>query len=154
MGLTQATTAAPRATDGRTRAQRLRGPVLTAAGLVAAVGFIRVVDPNEPGHYPMCPTLALLGIDCPGCGGLRATHALAHGDVAMALDHNALFVVLVPLVVALWTAWTYRAWTGVRAPRTAWRDTVARAGPIVLLIVAMGFAVVRNFVPYLGSGAG
>lgn len=130
------------------------GPIATGVGVIAAVGVIRVVDPNEPGHYPMCPTLALFGIDCPGCGGLRATHALAHGDVVTAMDHNALFVVLVPLLVGMWVAWTYRAWTGTRPRRTPWRDTVARAAPIIVLIVAMVFAIVRNFVPYLGSGVG
>ena len=140
--------------DPRPRARRLVAPVATALGVIAATGYIRMVDPNEPGHYPMCPTLALLGIDCPGCGGLRATHALAHGDIASALDHNALFVVLVPLLVILWAIWAYRAWTGVTPPMTRGRETIARTAPIVVLIVAMGFAVVRNFIPYLASGAG
>jgi hypothetical protein len=130
------------------------GPVATAAGVLGAVGVIRVVDPNQPGHYPMCPTLALFGIDCPGCGGLRATHALAHGDIATAFDHNALFVVLVPLLVGMWAVWVYRAWTGVTPPRSRRQDVIAKAAPIVVLVVAMAFAVVRNFVPYLASGAG
>lgn len=122
--------------------------------IVAATGFIRAVDPNEPGHYPMCPTLALLGIDCPGCGGLRATHALAHGDVAAALDHNALFVVMVPLLIGLWAMWMHRAWTGITPALTRRREVIARAAPMTVLIVAMVFAVVRNFVPFLPSGVG
>ena len=142
------------AADSRPRLRRLAAPMATAAGVVLATGYIRLVDPNEPGHYPMCPTLALLGIDCPGCGGLRATHALAHGDIATAFDHNALFVVLVPVLVGLWAVWAYRAWTGVTPARTPARDMVSRAAPIVILVVAMTFTVVRNFVPFLGSGAG
>jgi hypothetical protein len=102
----------------------------------------------------MCPTLALFGIDCPGCGGLRATHALANGDIASALDHNALFVVLVPVLVAMWAMWTYRAWTGVTPALTRRREVVARTAPMIALIVVMLFAVIRNFVPYLASGAG
>jgi hypothetical protein len=140
--------------DPRPRARRLVAPVAAALGVIAATGYVRMVDPNEPGHYPMCPTLALLGIDCPGCGGLRATHALAHGDIATALDHNALFVVLAPLLGVLWAIWAYRAWTGVTPPMTRRRETIARTAPMVVLIVAMGFAVVRNFIPYLASGAG
>jgi hypothetical protein len=140
--------------DGRPRARRLLAPVGTALGVIVATGYIRVVDPNEPGHYPMCPTLALFGIDCPGCGGLRATHALANGDVAGALDHNALFVVLVPALVALWGMWVYRAWTGVTPALTPRRETVARIAPMIVLLVVMVFAIVRNFVPYLASGAG
>ncbi|MGA0091697.1 MAG: DUF2752 domain-containing protein [Candidatus Nanopelagicales bacterium] len=140
--------------DARPRARRLLAPVGTAVGVIAATGYIRMVDPNEPGHYPMCPTLALFGIDCPGCGGLRATHALANGDIASALDHNALFVVLVPVLVAMWAMWTYRAWTGVTPALTRRREVVARTAPIIALIVVMLFAVIRNFVPYLASGAG
>lgn len=132
----------------------MAAPVGTAVGVVMATGYLRVVDPNEPGHYPMCPTLALFGIDCPGCGGLRATHALAHGDVAQAFDHNALFVVLVPLLVALWGMWAYRSWTGITPAPTPRRQTWARIAPIVVLLVVMVFAVIRNFVPYLASGAG
>lgn len=140
--------------DPRPRARRLVAPLATAGGVLLATAYIRAVDPNQPGHYPLCPTLALLGIDCPGCGGLRATHALAHGDIATAFDHNALFVVLAPVLVVLWGMWLWRAWTGVTPARTRTRDLVSRAAPIVILIVAMAFAVVRNFVPFLGSGTG
>ena len=42
--------------------------------------------------YPPCPSKLLLGVDCPGCGGLRGTHDLLHGDVAGALDHNLLLI--------------------------------------------------------------
>jgi hypothetical protein len=140
--------------DERSRARRLAAPLAAAGGVLLATGYIRFVDPNEPGHYPMCPTLALLGIDCPGCGGLRATHALAHGDVAAALDHNAFFVVFVPVLVGLWVVWAYRAWTGVTPPKSRMGESISRAAPVVVLIVAMAFAVIRNFVPFLGSGVG
>ena len=140
--------------DARPRARRLLAPVGTAVGVIAATGYIRMVDPNEPGHYPMCPTLALFGIDCPGCGGLRATHALANGDIASALDHNALFVVLVPVLVAMWAMWTYRAWTGVTPVLTRRREVVARTAPMLPLSAVMLFAVIRIFVPYLAAGAG
>ncbi|MBM3686807.1 MAG: DUF2752 domain-containing protein [Actinobacteria bacterium] len=154
MALAPAHAAAEATRDPRSRRRRLVAPVATAAGVIAATAYIRAVDPNQPGHYPLCPTLALLGIDCPGCGGLRATHALAHGDISAALDHNALFVVLAPVLVVTWALWLRRAWTGVTPPRTPLRYTVSRALPIAVLVIAMAFAVIRNFVPYLGSGAG
>jgi hypothetical protein len=50
---------------------------------------------------PVCPTNALLGIDCPGCGSLRMIHSLRHGDPVSALRFNALaLVALAFLVVA------------------------------------------------------
>jgi hypothetical protein len=80
------------------------------------VAYLGVVDPNEPGHYPLCPTQALLGVDCPGCGGLRCVHALTRGDVVGALDHNALAVlVLLPLAVITWALWFRREWRGPAA---------------------------------------
>jgi hypothetical protein len=42
----------------------------------------------------------------------------------------------------------------VTPARTPTRDRISRAAPIVILVIAMAFAVVRNFVPFLGSGVG
>jgi len=65
-----------------------------------------------------------------------------------------LFVVLVPFLIVGWGLWMYRARTGRLPAPTPARTLVARVLPIVLLVVASAFAIVRNFVPYLGSGVG
>jgi hypothetical protein len=147
------TTSQPEHTPpGRTRWQRLRGPLAVLAGLAAATLLIRVVDPHEPGHYPVCPTKLLTGIDCPGCGGLRATNDLAHGDVVGAFDHNALFVIAVPIVLFFLGRALLDAWTGRERPQMS----AARARFWVLSATALVivFTVVRNlpFAAYLGSG--
>ncbi|MGC5014077.1 DUF2752 domain-containing protein [Streptosporangium sp. DT93] len=54
----------------------------------------------------------LTGLYCPGCGGLRAVHALAHGDPLTALGLNPLVVVLIPVAIVLWGRWTLGAWRG------------------------------------------
>jgi len=121
--------------------------------VVAAI-YIALVDPNQPGHYLACPTQALLGIDCPGCGGLRATHDLLHGNVAGAMDHNLLWVIAVPILVVVWARWLSRRWTGAPpkpSPRWQKMQTPVLATLITLVIV---FGVVRNLVPYLGSNIG
>ena len=147
------------------RALRLRGPLAVAGVTLLAAGYVGLVDPNAPGHYPLCPTKALSGLDCPGCGGLRSVHSLLHGDVAGALDHNALVVLVVlPLALVLWARWFRREWRGpepegaddapVRAP-----DPVASPQLLwALLALAVVFTVVRNVdvVPafaWLGSSA-
>jgi len=145
---------------------RARAPLAAGAAVLAATAFVALVDPNEPGHYPLCPTQYLTGLDCPGCGGLRAVHALAHGDVAAALDHNVFIVlVLLPACVVLWLAWLRRSWVddGGTAPAPSvlerGADAITRRPVVVAGVAAMlVFTVVRNIdaVPllaWLGSSA-
>jgi len=80
---------------------------VTVAGAAATL-VVATVSPEEPGHYPTCPFLALTGAWCPGCGSLRALHALAQGDVVTAWQRNPLAVVLLPLVALAWVAWGLR----------------------------------------------
>jgi hypothetical protein len=111
----------------------------TAAALAAA-GVVAAVDPNQAGHYPTCPFLAVTGLYCPGCGSLRALHDLLHLDPAGALQHNPLAVVLLPLVIASWVAWPARL-SGRRAPH----PTEVPAVLVGLLgVVILAFWVLRN----------
>ncbi|MFC8274174.1 DUF2752 domain-containing protein [Streptomyces sp. NPDC057271] len=85
--------------------RRLVVPGGVLAGVGVAFAYVATVDPNEPGHYPVCPLLRFTGLYCPGCGGLRSAHAFVHGDLAAAFGANALAVVgygLFALVMALW----------------------------------------------------
>lgn len=50
---------------------------------------------------PLCPTAALLGVPCPGCGLTRATLALLRGDLSGALHLHPLVPVLAPLYFGL-----------------------------------------------------
>lgn len=146
--------AIPAQRDGRSRGRRLLAPIATLVGTGAALGYLAAVDPNEPGHYPLCPTQALFGVDCPGCGLLRGTHDLVTGDLRGALDHNVLLVLFVPLAVVLWARWFGRAWRGetaaVSRAQLQRRNTMLVTGLVLLL----AFGVIRNVVPYLGSGVG
>lgn len=144
----------PAQDDTRPRSRRLLAPVATLVGALAALAYIGVVDPNQPGHYPLCPTQALFGVDCPGCGIMRGTHCLVTGDVSGALDHNVLLIVLVPLAIVLWVRWFLRAWRG-HTPAVTYRQFRRRnATVIVSLVLILAFGVVRNLTPYLGSGIG
>lgn len=125
-----------------------------AAGLAAAAGvtaYVGMVDPSSGGAYPLCPSRALLGIDCPACGGLRGTHDLLGGDIVGALDHNLLLPVLLvvyAVAIGLWLRPLLgRAIRPVRVPR--WLLTTG-------IVVAVGFTVLRNVpvagLEFLGSG--
>ncbi|MFW6689822.1 DUF2752 domain-containing protein [Streptomyces sp. MAR4 CNX-425] len=84
--------------------RRLAAPLAALTCAAAAFAAVGAVDPNEPGRYPPCPVAAYTGLACPGCGGLRAAHALAHGDVTAALGANALVTAgaAVAAVALLW----------------------------------------------------
>lgn len=109
------------------------------AGVVAAFAYVGTVDPNEPGHYPVCPLLRLTGVLCPGCGGLRSAHAFAHGDFAAALGSNALAVIGYAAFAVLWALWMVRAAAG-RPLRIEPKPVHWWAVGAVVLI----FTVVRN----------
>lgn len=140
--------------DTRPRSRRLLPPLGALVGAIAALGYLAAVDPNQPGHYPLCPTRALFGVDCPGCGLMRGTHDLVTGNVSGALDHNVLLVALVPLAVVLWVRWLQRAWRGRTEAVTHAQFKRRNAALLVGLVLILVFGVVRNFVPYLGSGIG
>lgn len=100
----------------------LVAPIAVAGAAVVGALVVRAVDPNVPGHYPVCLSLALTGTYCPACGGLRAVHDLMYGNVAGALGMNPLVVVGLPLLVFAWWRWVLRASRGIRmsAPAISW----------------------------------
>ena len=124
---------------GRSLSRRAAGPVAVAAVAAAGLGYLLVADPNEPGHYPTCPFLALTGLYCPGCGSLRALHALALGDPVQALDRNPLTMLAVPYVAGAWLLWLMRTLDRpVRLP-------ALRPGLIwALLGAVVAFWILRN----------
>jgi hypothetical protein len=79
---------------------------LAAAGLLT---WIAIVDPNQPGHYPTCPSLALLGIYCPGCGSLRGIHALTQLDFFAVLAMNPALLPAIGYLAWAWIAWLLRS---------------------------------------------
>ncbi|MFJ8662977.1 DUF2752 domain-containing protein [Streptomyces sp. NPDC093795] len=97
----------------RSLAWRLSAPLAALTGVAAAFAYVGTVDPNEPGHYPVCPLLRFTGVYCPGCGGLRSAHAFVHGDLPAALGANALAVVGYGLFGVLMALWLIRAVRGV-----------------------------------------
>jgi len=75
---------------------------LAVAGLLGFTGTLVLLfcyPPDQYSFYPRCLFHSLTGLQCPGCGGLRATHYLLHGDVASAFRLNQLFVLLLPFML-------------------------------------------------------
>jgi hypothetical protein len=114
-------------------------PATVSLAALGACAVVAAVDPNEPGHYPTCPFKLVTGLDCPGCGTLRAIHALTRGDLLLAMDHNVLTVLFLPVLVWAWLGW-WRHRRGERAEPPALTGRVALAVPVVVGL----FWVVRN----------
>jgi hypothetical protein len=124
---------------GEARSDRW-APIVTGAALAIGAAVVFVRDPSRPGRYPTCPFKALTGLDCTGCGSLRGTHALLHGDLFGAIGHNALLVPGAVLVGWLWVAAMSAAYGRGRVPTLRPTRFVTTA----LVTIAVGFAVVRN----------
>jgi len=129
--------------SGPTRVERSRRAVLLPLGVAASamigVAYVANVDPSVSGHYPTCPFLAVTGWYCPGCGTLRAVHALAHFDVMTAWARNPLAVVGAGYLLVTWVLWLERTVTG-RRPSWLAPTWVTYAVPGAILI----FWVLRN----------
>ncbi|MGW7006871.1 DUF2752 domain-containing protein [Streptomyces sp. NPDC054933] len=123
----------------RSLPRRVSAPVGLLAAAAGAFAYVGSVDPNHPGHYPVCPFLYLTGWYCPACGGLRSAYAVVHGDFGGALRDNALAVVGYGIAAVLWALWLSREVRGrpaaLRVPRAVWWGL----GAVVLV-----FSVVRN----------
>jgi hypothetical protein len=122
---------------------------LLAVGTTIALGsaclYTFLVDPNNPSNaYPQCPLKAITGIDCPGCGGLRATNALLHGDILGAADHNILALVLLPIMAYMFARWVLAAFD-VTIPTISWPRAFMWITPVMLVV----FTVARN-IPITG----
>ena len=76
--------------------------VWCVAGCIV-VAFLYRYSPEATGWYPRCPFHFFTGLNCPGCGSLRALHALLHGRLVEAFCCNPLLMACLP-IVGTWLA--------------------------------------------------
>lgn len=137
-------------TRARVPLRRARRRLGTASarllGVGLAVAAVVALDPDRR-DIPLCPFHAMTGLLCPLCGSLRAVNHLAHGDLVAALHSNVVFVLGLPLGLALWLAGErMTSWLPTTRPGTRSR-TVATCAAGTSLVA---FTIVRN----LPIGAG
>lgn len=116
---------------------RLKTILAIAAAALLAVYF--AADPSEQRWMPVCVLRQTTGVSCPGCGTQRAVHALLHGDIAAAWGFNALFVVMIPVVVFLVWVETQRR----RRPQLYMR-VYGKWTAVAAIAVLAGWMLLRN----------
>lgn len=126
--------------DIATSSRRWRVPAGAVTALALATTYTAVRNPYESGAFPSCIFYQATGWYCPGCGGLRATHELLHGDVAASLAMNPLVLLLVVPLVGVGFAWWFARVAGMRVPEFSLSTRAAWVLPMFLF----GFWVVRN----------
>lgn len=126
---------------------RVAAPVAVLVGAIGVCAFVGATDPTTPGGMsPPCPTKALFGIVCPGCGSARMLYSLIHGDFRAALAYNAVGLILLLLIGWMFIAWSVSRISGRRLPRWETR----RWSMIVLVAVIVLWGIIRNlpFAPF------
>ena len=107
--------------------------------LLAALVVLFWFNPARHSFYPFCAFHRMTGLQCPGCGGLRAAHHLLHGEVVTAFRFNQLVVLAAPL--AAWFG-LRRLRCGPRAEKISHRAQARWAWAAFAVLVL--FWIVRN----------
>ncbi|MEN6371570.1 MAG: DUF2752 domain-containing protein [Armatimonadota bacterium] len=113
---------------------------LSAAGMLAALIFLYVLNPNISWYLPPCPFHALTGFYCPGCGSTRAMHQLLHGHILAALDLNPLMVISIPFLLYLYIRQALRQMRPAQPVKAIWLWCV--------LAVIIIYGILRNIPVY------
>lgn len=125
------------------RGRPLTRPLVVGGAALAGLGVLALRDPHNAGSYGHCPMLTLTGWYCPLCGALRGTYELVHGNLSAAWSMNALWVVLIPLVVATWAVWLIARKRGHSLPQ--WLTSTRAV--IAVFVVLAAFGLLRNIGP-------
>lgn len=118
--------------------QQISGYVPHAFLVILFIGGLMIVyffPPFSNSFYPKCIFKHLTHLECPGCGSARSLYSLLHGNIIEAMDYNALFVLLLPVIL-----------TGVANSYFSILDRSWNLlnKPILCLILVCIFWIVRN----------
>lgn len=120
--------------------------LLVATIAALSIFFIYILykyNPSTSGFYPPCPTKYLLGIECPGCGSLRASHALLHGRIAKAWHLNPMLLLAIPFILLLLLTGIFRSHS--RVMDLIYNKLNNRISLIVIAVILLGWGILRNF---------
>jgi len=98
------------------------------------------LTPNPSGHgthtelgLPPCPSVALFGLLCPGCGLTTSFAALTHGQIGLAFEAHPFGPILYALFTLTAIACLFGWWKGRRF------DTQSRAANLAIAMLVFAF---------------
>ena len=94
---------------------------------------------------PECNFYNWTGLFCPGCGATRAAIALMNGDILLSLRQNALIVVLILVLAALYIELLLKV-----VFEKHFKSPILNLKFLwIFLILFAVYSVVRNFIPFI-----
>lgn len=99
--------------------------------LIIMLVFVYFADPTGGPILP-CIFNKMTGLYCPGCGMTRAVHSILRFQFVQGLRYNALSIII-PFLLIIYYILKYK---GV--------ETLTRFILILMVIVALGYGVLRN----------
>jgi len=123
------------------RGRRMVPPALVFGGVTVASIALHLRDPHHHLSWGECPSYALFGVYCPGCGGLRAVNDLTNLQLGAAASSNLLFICSLPFIAYFFARWVHGRWSGERWQLPAY---AANAGVGIAAVVTVAFTILRN----------
>ena len=94
---------------------------------------------------PECNFYNWTGLFCPGCGATRAAIALMNGDILLSLRQNALIVVLLLIMAAMYIELLLKVVFEKRFKSPVFNLKFLG----IFLILFAVYSIVRNFIPFI-----
>lgn len=117
---------------------------LAFIAVVAALVFVHRHEPvANPQYFPQCGFKKATGLDCPGCGGLRATHALTHGRLLAAFQFHPGYILSLPIAGYLIFLWG-RRWHHTGAMPVPLAQAECNRPLVWIAVVFLALGVLRN----------
>ena len=110
---------------------------------IGVVLVLYLYNPSTSSFYPLCLFYSLTGLHCAGCGGLRAAHALLHGNIAESFAYNPLLIMGAPFFLVVAMAIKYLRIFSFFTSKHEIRHRIRCLAPAVVVVV-IGYTILRN----------
>ncbi|HEY5560911.1 MAG TPA: DUF2752 domain-containing protein [Clostridiaceae bacterium] len=110
---------------------------------ILAATYLYYHSPFQKNIYPSCIFRAFTGMYCPGCGATRATYALIHGNILLALKYNLFYMLCIPFILYLLISLLDIKING----KSIYKVNFYEREAYIVMGVILGFWILRN-VPY------